>query len=302
MLGLGIDRGESTPRALDRELPKTSALARPRVSWEKEGLRMKFSVICLGLAVALGACSAKDQPADPYATVAGFCEGWAKVACNSTVVKNCAGVDTQTDELTQGCIASQATFCEGLIPTAGYSSEQASVCLAAVRSAYADGKLSAADIAIVRHRGEPCNHLIKGPQDKDGDCTTDDDCDTLKNYVCVLKGSAGSCEIPTVVDNGDSCKALDAACKDGHYCDTGSHCVQSSDVGDACTDTYECLSGLDCDADTQKCAERVDPAKCMADGDCVSGVCDIASGASTGKCVSQITLTQTDSLCGDLAK
>ncbi|MEO7034410.1 MAG: hypothetical protein ABI548_10980 [Polyangiaceae bacterium] len=263
---------------------------------------MKFSVICLGLAVGLGACSAKDQPADPYATVAGLCEAWGKAACNSTVVTNCAGVDKVTDELTQGCIVSQASFCEGLVPVSGYSSEQASVCLDAVRSAYADGKLSAEDVSIVRHRGEPCNHLIKGPQDKDGDCTTDDDCDTLKNYVCVLKGAAGSCEIPTVVDNGDSCKALDAACKDGHYCDSGLHCVQSSDVGASCTDTYECLSGLDCDADTQQCAERVSPAKCTADSDCTSGVCDIASGSKTGKCVTQVTLTQTDSLCEDLAK
>ncbi|MEP7051977.1 MAG: hypothetical protein ABJB12_16550 [Pseudomonadota bacterium] len=263
---------------------------------------MKFSFICLGLAAALAACSAKDQNPDPYGTVSGFCEGWAKAACNATVVKSCAGVDTETKELTQGCLASQQTFCEGLVPSVGYSSQQASVCLDAVRSAYADGKLSADDVAIVRHRGDPCNHLIKGPKDKNEDCTTDDDCDTLNNYVCVMKGASGSCEIPTVVDNGDSCKARDAECNPGHYCDSGSHCVESAGVGDSCTDTYECLSSLDCDADTQQCALRVNPAKCKEDGDCVTGVCDIAAGSSTGKCVSQITLTQTDSLCGDLAQ
>jgi len=255
-----------------------------------------------GFGGGLGACSAKNDAPDPYATVSGFCEGWAKAACNKTVVKNCAGADVETKELTQGCIESQQTFCEGLVPSSGYSSEQAGVCLAAVQSAYADGKLSADDIAIVRHRGEPCNHLIKGPKDEGEDCTTDDDCDTLKNYVCVMKGASGSCEIPSVVDNGASCKAPDAACNPGHYCDSGSHCVESSDVGDSCTDTFQCLSGLDCDTDKQKCALRVDPLKCKADEDCVSGVCDLAAGSASGKCVSQVTLTQTDSLCEDLAQ
>lgn len=262
---------------------------------------MKFSVIGLGLAIAVG-CSAKDPAVDPYATVSGFCEGWAKAACNATVVANCAGADKATSELTSQCVESQQTFCEGLVPSSGYSSEQASTCLAAVKSAYADGKLNADEIAIVRHRADPCNHLIKGPKDKGEECSTDDDCDTLKDYVCVMKGGTGSCQIPTVVDNGDSCKAPDAACKPDHYCDSGSHCVQSSDVGDSCTDTYQCLNGLDCDADKQQCVMRVDPKKCTQDSDCPTGVCDMAVGADTGKCVSLVPLTLTDSLCKDLSK
>ncbi len=262
---------------------------------------MKFNFIVLSLLVAATSCSSNDVSRDPNGTRAMFCENWGKAACSSTVVAHCSGTDTDslTDELTQACIASQRAFCENLVPE-GYSSAQAPSCLDGVAQAYSDGTLSAREVATVRHRGEPCNHLIKGPAGVGESCTSDDDCDTLQNYLCVLKSGVGGCEIPMLVDNGTSCAAADAACNPGFYCD-GDNCVQSKPANGRCEDSFECAAGLECALDTKKCAVRVDQKECTRDGDCpASRVCDIAAGADTGTCVTSIILTSTDKLCLDL--
>lgn len=263
---------------------------------------MKSSFVLLALVVGIGACSGKDEPPDPYATVGQFCLAWGKSACTSQTVAACAGDDT-SDALTQACVTSQATFCETLLPATGYNSTQAAACLSAVQSAYADGRLSAAEIAIVRHRGEPCNHLIKGPQPKGGTCTVDEDCNTLENFECVMKGDQGTCQIPKLVPNGTACDAPDAVCNDRFYCD--GNCVAYKTVGAKCASDAECDPALACEpdaADVPRCTSKVAPDKCKADSDCPSETpaCDIPVGASSGKCVKNIVLSPSESLCQDL--
>ncbi len=261
---------------------------------------MKIIIIALGLLVAAG-CSSKDESPDPNGTVDLFCSNWGKAACSPTVVANCSGTDSTslTDALTHACIESQRSFCEGLVPD-GFSSAQAKSCLDGVAQAYSDATLSALEVATVRHRGPPCNHLIKGPALAGEACNSDDDCNTLQNYLCVQKSGVGSCEIPMVVDNGTSCTAANAACNPGFYCD-GDNCVQSKAADGKCADNFECGAGLSCDADTKKCAVRVDQKECTSDDDCTAKhVCDIAAGAKTGTCVTSIILTSTDKLCEDL--
>jgi len=258
---------------------------------------MKISFVLLCMLGCLGACSSKDDPADPYATPAMFCAAWGKAACSSKPVLACSGAEKVTDQLTQSCILSQQTFCEKLLlPVTGYSSQQASTCLSAVQAAYSDGVLKASEIATVRHRGEPCNHLGKGSQGVGEECTSDDDCNTLKNYVCVFKSGAGTCQIPFLVMNGTSCAAPEAACNPGFYCGTDEACVQSKAAGKACTATFECATGFDCDATTSKCTARVDQQNCTKDDDCATNVCDLP----LGKCVSLITLAPSEDLCKDL--
>ncbi len=259
---------------------------------------MKLSFIVLGLAVGLGACSSKDQP-DPYATATEFCNEWGKAACTSQAVLGCTGEATLTDTLTNNCVSSQQTFCEGLLPSTGYSSANAGRCLSAVQAAYSDGKLTALEIATVRHRGSPCNQLIKGAKTEGESCTVDDDCNTLSGYLCLIKGGAGTCQIPTIADNGTSCEAADKACNAGFYCD-GSNCVASKVVGGKCAEDFECASGLICDPDTLKCAAKVSPTMCKADADCTTNVCDIPLGGDQGKCVSTIILSSSEGICEDL--
>jgi hypothetical protein len=260
---------------------------------------MKSSFVLLALAVAIGACSSKEHAPDPYATVSQFCLAWAQSACTSETVLACTG--DSTEALTKACVATQEQFCEGLFPATGYSSVQAVSCLNAVQAAYSDGRLTAAEIATVRHRGEPCNHLIKGPQAKGGTCTQDDDCDTLSNYQCLIKGDAGTCQIPVIAANGTACDAPDAACNPKFYCD--GNCVANKTVGAKCAADLECDPALLCDPDSLKCIAKVAPDKCTLDSDCINGnVCDIPVGAvgTTGKCLKTIQLSPSESLCQDL--
>jgi len=260
-----------------------------------KGLKFSFVLLCLSGVVG---CSSTETLPDPNGTVSTFCENWGRQACSSKVVLACSGADKVDATLTESCVASQQTFCEGLLPPKGYSSQQATQCLRAIGAAYADGVLSAEEVATVRHRGEPCNHLVKGAQGEAESCASDDDCDTLKNYLCVLKSGEGSCQIPVLVDNGTSCAAADAACNPGFYCGTDENCVQSKAVGKACDATFECATGLECD--TGKCVMRVDAASCAKDDDCTTNVCDIPFGSSTGRCVKSITLSSSASICEDL--
>jgi len=260
-----------------------------------QGLKFSFVLLCLSGVVG---CSSTETLPDPNGTVSTFCENWGRQACSSKVVLACSGADKVDATLTESCVASQQTFCEGLLPPKGYSSQQATQCLRAIGAAYADGVLSAEEVATVRHRGEPCNHLVKGAQGEAESCASDDDCDTLKNYLCVLKSGEGSCQIPVLVDNGTSCAAADAACNPGFYCGTDENCVQSKAVGKACDATFECATGLECD--TGKCVMRVDAASCAKDDDCTTNVCDIPVGSSTGRCVKSITLSSSASICEDL--
>ena len=140
--------------------------------------------------------------------------------------------------------------------------------------------------------------MIKGAQAEGESCSVDDDCNTLAGYLCLLKAGAGTCQIPTVADNGTSCEAADKTCNPGFYCD--GNCVESKAVGGKCAEDFECASGLICDPDTLKCAAKVSVAMCTADSDCTTNVCDIPLGASTGRCVSTIILSNSDSICEDL--
>lgn len=260
-----------------------------------QGRKFSFVLLCL---LAAGGCSSTEDAPDPNGTVSGFCGNWAKAACSSATVLACSGEDKLDADLTDKCVMSQRVFCEGLLPDKGYSSAFASQCLNAVQKAYSDGKLEADEIATVRHRGEPCNHLIKGSKDKGESCTRDDDCDTLQNYLCVFKSGEGSCQIPTLVEAGKSCSAAGEACSPGYYCGVDEACVEVKSEDDKCTDTFQCDTGLECVSD--KCVPRVSPASCMADTDCPSNVCDIPVSSSTGRCVSRITLASSTGICEDL--
>lgn len=263
------------------------------------GNALRFSFLLLGLMGAGGCSSAEDAP-NPNATVSGFCGNWAKAACSAPVVQACSGAELADDSLTDACVMSQRVFCEGLLPTKGYNPQRATECLNAVQNAYKDARLSAQEILTVRHRGAPCNHLIKGPQAAGESCVSDDDCDTIKDYSCVMKSGEGTCQIPKLVDNGDPCGAPDAACGPGYYCGIDEACVKSKVVGKTCAADFECETGLVCDADTSKCMEKVSPESCTQDDECTTNVCDIPYKATEGRCVSAIILSSSTSICTDL--
>lgn len=262
----------------------------------RQGLKFSFLLLCL---MSTAGCSSAEAT-DPNATVSGFCENWAKGACSHDVVLTCVGADKISDTLIDNCVIRQRGFCEDLLPDTGYSSRYASECLNAVKAAYSDARLTASEIATVRHRGAPCNHLIKGPRRAGESCNSDDDCDTLEKYLCVVKSGEGSCQIPTVVPNGDSCAAPGAACNVGYYCGVDEACVQRKAVGKDCAADFECATGLVCDSDGNTCTARVSAENCTKDEDCTTNVCDIPATASEGRCVTSITLAASTGICENL--
>jgi hypothetical protein len=265
------------------------------------GKALKFGVILLGLA-GISGCSSTETAVDPNATVSGFCGNWAKAACSNETVLACSGAAKVDASLTDACVMSQRSFCESLVPQTGYSSLKATQCLNAIQAAYQDARLTADEVLTVRHLGEPCNHLIKGPQRAAESCTSDDDCDTVDNYLCVMKSGHGSCQMPTVVANGTSCAEPDAACNPGFYCSAGDdpNCVQSKAEGKTCSADFECATGLVCDPDSGKCAAKVSAESCSQDDECATNVCDIPVNSSSGRCVSAITLSASTGICEDL--
>jgi len=264
---------------------------------------MKSTAFILGLLVCLGACSStKDGPGDPYATVPEFCAAWGSAACNDTVIERCSGVDPGkvTDAQRQACTTKQSNYCETLLPTTGYGSVNAKACIDAVKAAYSDGILTSDDLILVRHRGDACAALVKGPKAAGDTCTVNDDCDTLTGVSCIMQAGVGHCGIPKIVANGEACTDPDATCNPTFYCD-GSNCVKEKAAKAKCTASYECAGGLTCDADTTSatagtCITATPNASCTSDADCPAGTCEAALNA----CVSSVQLAPAEAICGDL--
>jgi hypothetical protein len=227
-----------------------------------------------------------------------FCTTWAKAACNDTVVANCSEADTAT------CVLHQSAYCQTLVPDIGYSPDQAQNCVDAVKAAYADAALDATEALVVLRLGGACSHLVAGPAKAGEACSADTDCDTTKNYSCVLKGgdAAGTCQIPTIQANGAPCDGLAMTCGGGAYCD-GENCLVKKAKDKACTYDAMCADGLRCNVPADStdgsgtCDDKLAPkAACSFDGECASGFCY----ENTMVCTTRVVLTGADHICDNL--
>jgi hypothetical protein len=253
----------------------------------------------LGFAVLASCSSPKHSSAapDPYATEASFCDTWAKAACNAKVVAGCAATTTDA------CVATQSQYCAGLVPP-NYDSTNAKACINFVKTAYADAKLTADEIAVVRDMGAPCDALAKGPKGMGETCTQSDECDNVGGQSCVIKAGdpSGTCQIANQVGGGSDCSGADAVCDSGFYCTSPAqnvqyYCIKDVADGLACHDPdLPCGPNSQCLGSTgsMSCVPKGDiGASCKADTDCISGIC--ATGSS--KCVDSITLTPEAAFC-----
>jgi hypothetical protein len=262
---------------------------------------MKKSLFLLFAAGSLAACSGgatgpKQDADNTLRNQASFCGQWAKAACNDNVVSNC---DEQDKE---ACVANQESFCETLVPSTGYSSKRAKDCIDAVRAAYADAELDAAELDVVLRLGGDCAHLVAGP-DKMGEvCSEPNDCDTVHDYTCVIKAgdATGTCQIPMIQQNGEPCDGLAMVCNAEAYCD-GENCLVRKAAGKACAYDAMCEDGDVCnipddstDGSGTCSAKLALRATCTQDSDCASNIC------LAGKCTSKVVLTAESSVCQNL--
>ena len=97
-------------------------------------------LLSVALLLPLAGCSGSDRKGsgpDPLATVSGFCQAWAELACTQEVVDLCAATDINA------CQRGQSAFCEDLVPSSGYDPKYAKDCLRAVEIAYSGTSLDA---------------------------------------------------------------------------------------------------------------------------------------------------------------
>lgn len=235
------------------------------------------------------ACS--DDDPEPRSRIE-FCEDWAEMACSAETVSAC---QSGTEE---ACRAAQQSFCEDLVP-AGYSDAQGDACLAAVEDAYADADLTADEVDTVRRLGGACEDVVTGARSVGQTCETDIDCDAAGGVQCVQRGGqpSGTCQVPIVVNAGESCTDLAQTCTDGFFCN-GSNCIATQATGAACQNDVECGSAGYCGPDGA-CATRLAVGvPCTVDEECQSGLCYAASGQQL--CADLIRLSPAEPLCADL--
>ncbi len=253
---------------------------------------MKRACLLTLVALSLTACpfGSKDPPSPRTRTQ--FCLDWATAACNAKVVSVCQAADADA------CRMSQQSFCLSIVPTS-FSDQRGAVCIAAVKAAYADADLDAAELVTVRSLGVPCDQLVVGPKGRGVTCAKHDDCDTAAGFDCVYKASAagGTCQMPEDVSPGEVCAAAQQVCTSGFFCD-GKHCVAALDVGEACASQEECGDKGFC-AGSNVCAARfaVDHA-CSDDGQCLAGIC--YDFATDQVCSDRIVLSRSEPICDDL--
>jgi hypothetical protein len=263
---------------------------------------MKTSLIaCFALLFSLPlACSAEDDPDDPLARPAGFCEAWATNACQKAVTEAC-NADSVED-----CERSQTDFCLKILPD-NYSGKRASECLAAVKNAYKDGDLTAEELGVVRRLAAPCNQLSKGTSDEGEACVTNDDCDTSNGFSCIIKmaDTEGTCAKPQLVSAGQRCAGAGDVCEEGNFCN-GKNCIAYAETDDPCVGDYECKPEDHCVKDTADAEEGTCQVRaglndeCASDEDCSSHYCAATPDPDKSICASKIRLSLNDPLCNDL--
>lgn len=258
-----------------------------------------FFILCLGF-VACSSEKSGKAAVDPFATPQSFCTKWAEAACNATVVDKCSGGGSDVD----ACVQSQSTFCLTALP-ANYDSENAKACVESVKNAFKDAKLTADEVKVVRNFAEPCNALSLGPIPAGGTCAQRSDCNTLEDYDCIIRPgeTTGTCQIPIAVSGGDPCTNPEQICPDTHYCD-GNNCLTRVAAGGACDETKPCGQAFRCqdvNGNLTCVAKGAAASNCTEDSECSSGVCAFGIGGSIGKCVNELELGVTVSLCEDLS-
>lgn len=273
-------------------------------------MKSPLYLLSVALLLPLAGCSGSDSRGkgpNPLATVSGFCQAWAELACTQEVVDLCAADDINA------CQSGQSDFCESIVPSSGYDPKYAKDCLRAVERAFAGTSLDAEQLIVVRQLGGECSRLIRGSAEVGDACRQDTDCDTIAGYLCVTRpGGEGTCQVPEVVEAGKPCSNAAVVCEEGNYCN-GRNCIERLPEDEACIDTQECAADLRCEGgdtgeggasgageDTGTCVPRItglDP--CQSNDDCASGYCE-QSGTAAGECFTTLQFGRREPICEDL--
>src|SRR5262249_46880271 len=151
-----------------------------------------------------------------------FMTDLANAACSSTVVASCGGDAAACAAKIASVCADQRSASVSFVPCARagmpyVGGDVAKKCVATVKSAYDDGKVSKDELAAITN---DCGRVFSPAAQSGGQCASDLDCaGALK---CFLTGpGTGTCLTPKPIGNGLQCDNVTdggAECGDGFAC------------------------------------------------------------------------------------
>ena len=261
------------------------------------------------LLVVLAQCrvgTAEEPNPVKYPDAAAYCAARAAAECSDEVIAACAPPSKDH------CVSVRQAACgTDEVPSGKvYDPSKAEDCIAKVSDAYADAKLTKAEVDAYR---AACALLFSGLGIKDSPCQADDDCKQSDGLRCIPAAAlpadagadagpaSGSCQVPKTVQGGDSCAAADALCVAGYHCGATRHCDINGDNTEPCSESLPCKADLKCSALTSTCEPKLtDGSVCTGDGECQSGICVLSATVASGLCVSQITLAVNELFCVEM--
>jgi hypothetical protein len=259
-----------------RSFTTAAAIFRPTAS-------LATAVLSLGLLVGGCGSGSEDEGEIEVTTRSDFCERWAVAACSSEVVSVCQA--SSADD----CQIAQETACLDALPGT-FVDRGVDDCIAAVRKAYEDADLTAAELDTVLRFSGHCSDVILANESGEI-CEIDSNCEPALS--CVLKGETeGSCEEDVViVEAGHSCTEPEEKCEAGFYCD-GRNCLAALREGADCSNDSQCDTEMYCN---EICLAKLDVnEECESDAECVSGICYETAGERS--CLNRLRLSPAEPL------
>jgi hypothetical protein len=252
-------------------------------------------IFVVGLVVVgIAACN-KDEDAEPegpppdkYPSVSAFCGAIAEAQCTEEIVLNCPlpSKDECKAAVQNACVNQNADVTKNQ-QLVYYKPKKADACVDAIKTAYTDSKVTAAEWTTFRDKCAPVFSAQKG---SGFPCTSDIDCDLDADLFCWKSAPGqGTCEKMIPVSGGGSCTAPGSACSETQYCNpTVSACIDiKKNGGDPCDpDVDPCppggVGGAVCEDDgsgnrTCQAVHKVSQ-PCTADEQCETRFCGLIGG------------------------
>jgi hypothetical protein len=249
------------------------------------------ALLTVSVVVAGAACTLNPGPKYPFVT--SFCEARATAECSTAVILACAlpSMSTCVSNREQICVASQP-------PNTDYDPDPAQGCVNAVMAAYADAEVTLAESQAI---DSACGPVFSGPGAQGAPCQVDTDCQSSGGLQCVLAPASaqGTCQVPMMVEGGGSCAQPNQQCVSGFHCGVTANCDIDRLAGEPCDPNDPCGVGLACAASGMCQSKSPDGTTCTSGDECLNGICNKGATATTGLCVSEITLSPTEPFCTD---
>jgi len=261
----------------------------------------RFAPLVFAATAALSVACAVATEQKQVWTLETYCDARANAECNALVVTKC-GVAAPAD-----CVRTRTDRCTATAPQGdALLAPKVDACVKTVTDAYADAKLTSAEVAKVR---ADCDAIWSGRGQIQDKCASDFDCDTGAGLTCILpvaqpgQTAEGRCLRAHKVLAGDACASAADVCESGTYCDAQSAtCAMKKTEGQSCNPyTAPCVDGFECPGGGpfgSGCrAKKAAGESCGTDTECADGMCVKAARQAQGTCAKELALSTLDAVC-----